>query len=78
MNEQQQQQNKIEDLLIEEKALKHYAQHLKRNILGVPHLKESHETKGIIKDNLETMLKRTESLRQTKTHQILHYENILG
>lgn len=78
MNEQQQQQNKMEDLLIEEKALKHYAEHLKRNILGVPYMKESQAGKDLIKESLEIMLKRTESLRQTKTQQILHYENIPG
>ena len=74
MNELEKQQNAIEDLLIEEKALTHYTEHLKRNILAVPQLKESQQTKDTIKERLETMLKRTQELKKQKTHQILNYE----
>lgn len=72
-NENQTQQNKIEDLLIEENALKHYREHLKRQLLAVPQIKESHEVKETIKERIETMLNRTTQLVSIKTKQILSF-----
>lgn len=77
-NETQNQQNKVEDLLIEENALKNYKEHLKRQVLAVPHLKESQQTKDTIKERIETMIARTALLLSKKTQQILNYENIPG
>lgn len=71
-NENELQQNKIEDLLIEELALKKYNQHLKRQILAVPLLNESQETKDTIKELIEVMINRTALLLSKKTQQILN------
>lgn len=69
-NENEIQQNQIEDYLIIEKALRHYKKHLNNNFAAVAYISESHETKEIVRENIQAMQRRTDLLITKTVSQI--------